>query len=139
MPTHSPDIPSGGEGTFILDGVDVGVTNWTDNSTYNLVDISTTKDWNATKGINRTRKKAVSVTDDIQFDAFCDLNNDILATLEGATNPGEVGPVVINFRATAKSRTYPLIILKTISRKSGGIAGVNSYSVTAESQGDHPN
>jgi hypothetical protein len=136
MPAYAPDIKTGGRGTVVIGGVDVNVRNWTVDKNFTLEDITTTGDADPTSGLTYMRDVAAAVRDEISFDAFIDMNNDVLATLEAATPAAVLANVVISFR-TGKTRTYPLVIMTNINMTAGGVVGANKYSVKARSQGPY--
>lgn len=134
MPTYSPDIATGGRAVLLIGGVDVNCRMWKVSKKFTNEVITTTGDTDPTTGLSYERKITAGISDDISFDAYVDMNNDVLATLEAGN--AEIENVVVTFRA-GKTRTYPLILLDSIELDSGGVLGANKYAVKASSQGPY--
>ncbi len=129
--TTQPDIKTGGNGTVLVDGQEVFVRNWNVNKTNAFEDITTTGDYVDATGRTWTRNIITTTTEEITFDAFVDVANDVLAAIE---DEDQLENVIVQFR-DGKTRTYPLVIVKSINMTSGGVVGANKYSVTAQNQG----
>ncbi len=129
--TTQPDIKTGGNGTVLINGVEVFIKNWNVKKDNAFEDVTTTGDHVIVTGRTWTRKILTTTTEEITFDAFIDMNNDILSSIE---DEDEIPNLVVQFR-TGKTRTYPLVIVKSINMTSGGVMGANKYSVTLENQG----
>lgn len=134
MPTYTPDIKTGGNATVSIGGVAVYIRGWKVSKSIKTEDISTVGDHDPTTDLVYMREIPAGVQDDISFDAFVDMNNDVLATLEAGV--ATLSNVVVTFRS-GKSRTYPEVVLTGIEMESGGVMGANKYSCKAKSSGKY--
>lgn len=130
---YTPDQHSGGEGNALVNGADLYVTEWSGGETAVLKDGTTTGDFDPTAKLTRGRDVATKTRYEATCKAFVDGNNFQLAALRAGT---QVTNLVLNMFSGHKV-TMPLAIIKGVPVESGGIEGLQSYSVQFASQGPY--
>ena len=131
---YDPQFTPGGANTVTINGVTLQFKNFKINQAYKNEDTTTTGDFNSLTGLVNNRVLPIQETHKITFDALVDASNDVLATLNAGN--ALVQNVVFTF-GSGKVYTYPEIALDSIDITSG-VMNVNSYSVSATSNGPMP-
>lgn len=129
--SYDPILHSGGEGTGVLDGSDLNVTQWSGGPEATLVEITTTGDYDTTDKITYERRKATKAVYKAKLDAWIDTANFQLA---GVKAGDEILNVVLTM-VSGHTVSMAKAIIESMPVDTGGTAGVSSFSVNIFSQG----
>lgn len=130
---YNPQNFSGGPATGVFNGTDINVTKWEATASSTNVDVTTTGDYDPTTGMTFGRDQPTMKRLSGTVDAFVDGNNYVF----GSIREGTIVSNVVLTMYSGKTLTMPLCLVESIAIKPGGVAGVQSYTISFKSNGPY--